>query len=105
MELMILVNEVTVENIKTLDKMLSSIKIKDMFLRIDKQPNKSYKVEIYAQGNFTKDYKKFCERCKEFHCQFYINEEYNCSRCNLKTFIKREELAMSIIHDYHSKKV
>lgn len=22
-----------------------------------------------------------CKACKEFHCSFFVNEEYNCSRC------------------------
>jgi len=105
METVIQVNTVQVKNLKTLDKMLSSVKLKNMLLRVEKMPNKSFNVKIYALGDHKKNYDKFCSRCKEFHCQFYINEEYNCSRCNLKTFVKREELAMNIIKDYHSKKV
>lgn len=33
--------------------------------------------------------KEFCKACKEFHHSFFINENYNCDRCNLKSFLKR----------------
>jgi len=32
---------------------------------------------------------KFCQICKDYHRSFFINEDYNCSRCNLNTYRKR----------------
>ena len=44
---------------------------------------------IFVNLDMNSEQREFCKICKEFHCSFYINEDYNCSRCNMKTFLKR----------------
>jgi len=43
-------------------------------------------VEIYAEYD-DKDWKhSFCTACKDFHKSFYINQQFNCSRCNMVAY-------------------
>lgn len=44
---------------------------------------------IYTNVDINSAQKDFCKACKEFHCNFYINEDYNCKRCNMKAFLQR----------------
>lgn len=47
----------------------------------------------------------FCKICKELHCSFYINEEYNCSRCNLKSFLRKLQHRTNISKGYYKSKI
>lgn len=54
------------------------------------------KFSFYTNLDMAEFQKHYCKVCKEFHCNFYINEEYNCSRCNLKSYLSRLRSATTV---------
>ena len=59
--------------------------IGETFWKIEKvlstESKTTFKLELYCTIDMKEETKKFCERCKSFHKSFFINENYNCSRC------------------------
>lgn len=47
-----------------------------------------YRLDLYATLADDKSKESFCNACMEFHRRFYINQQFNCDRCNMKA---REE--------------
>lgn len=82
-----------------------------------KYPNLSFKVErpkdnsstfifnVYTNVELGPAQKEFCKTCKEFHCQFYINEDWNCSRCNMKAFLKIMEDKAKISRGFYKDRL
>lgn len=56
----------------------------------------TFKLELHIMLDAKKTEKSFCERCKEMHKSFFINENYNCNRCNMKAFNKELDLKLKI---------
>ena len=46
-------------------------------------------VTVYSNINEKKLKERFCDVCKEFHCNFYINTRYNCEACEYAAYQKR----------------
>lgn len=67
--------------------------------------NKRIKFNIFLSVDSKDSIGEFCKVCKEYHCSFFINEEYNCSRCNLKSFVKRMNQRMNISKGFYRKKI
>jgi len=65
---------------------VSKDKLKDSFIKIWTNENDSVIIDIYAGLEEDKFMKEFCERCKQFHKSFFINQEYNCSTCKVKAY-------------------
>lgn len=61
---------------------------------------KKVKFTFYTNLDMADLQKQFCKVCKEFHCNFYVNEEYNCSRCNLKSYLARLRSATTVSKTY-----
>lgn len=62
-------------------------------------------IEIKNKDIWEKVYnllKEYCKMCKNFHCSFYVNEEYNCSRCNLKNCMKRIKEKVGVSKMYYN---
>ena len=47
----------------------------------------TFKIELYCSINESDLQKKFCDRCKEYHKSFFINQEYNCGTCKARAYI------------------
>lgn len=60
---------------------------------------------IYTNIDMGAIQREYCKICKEFHCSFYINEEYNCARCNLKAYLKRLKHASNISKGFEKRKI
>ena len=43
--------------------------------------------------------------CKSYHCSFFVNEDYNCSRCNLKSFFDRTKKKADISKKFYEEKI
>lgn len=44
----------------------------------------AYRLDLHAPLPAEESREKFCNSCKEFHKRFYINQQYNCDRCNMR---------------------
>ena len=52
---------------------------------------KAIRVVFITLLDYNRDVNDYCKVCKEVHSLFFVNESYNCSRCNLKNFAGREK--------------
>lgn len=83
-----------------------SIKDPKISINIEKMDDgKSVKFNVFVSLNANESISNFCKVCKEFHCSFYINEEYNCARCNLKSFMKRMKQQLNTSKSYYRKEI
>ena len=50
--------------------------------RVDDGDLPTFRLTLYYKFDDTEFMKRTCDACKEFHKSFYINENFNCDRCN-----------------------
>lgn len=63
----------------------------------------TFRLSLYYKFDDTDFMKQSCKSCKEFHKSFFINEDYNCSRCNKIGYKKNIEQKLSIASEYFKK--
>ena len=66
-----------------------------------KDQNDCLEFVFYTDVDLSEQQKKFCKLCKEYHHSFFINEDYNCKRCNLRTFFTRLNSDMNISKSFY----
>ena len=57
-------------------------------------------IELYAFIEEIEHRRKFCDRCQEFHKLFYINQQFNCDKCNMMANKAQIEEKLQIKKDY-----
>lgn len=72
---------------------------------VDESKKTTFKLELYYTLEVSDEIEKFCKNCKEMHKLFYINEHYNCDRCNMKTFVARIKIKMEIKEQYRKERL
>jgi hypothetical protein len=68
---------------------ISKVEVSDSQYKITKENGTSlptFKLELFAMLDDKEERKSFCERCREFHKLFYINQQFNCNKCNMMAF-------------------
>lgn len=84
--------EAYLKGCKTLAKYMASKKYKNLSFKIERTSEKGkFIFTMFTNLDLREEQRNYCKTCKDFHCSFFINEEYNCSRCNLKNFLQRAE--------------
>ena len=63
----------------------------------------TFRLVLYAKFDDTEFMKQTCQACKDFHCSFFVNENYNCSRCNKAGYEKNIQQKLGNITDYLRK--
>ena len=58
---------------------------------------------LYYKFDDTDFMKQSCDACKEFHKSFFINENYNCNRCNKVGYEKNIEQRLLTGAEYFRK--
>lgn len=72
--------------------------------RVDKEDGlPTFRLSLYFKFDDTQTMQQTCEACKEFHKSFFINENYNCNRCNKVGYEKRVNQKLSIGSEYMKK--
>lgn len=46
---------------------------------------------------------RHCQICKESHNMFFMNDKYNCDKCNLKAYQLRADQGISIKKEHYKK--
>lgn len=80
--------------------------LKDTHWKITKNYNEKnevfeYKLELFSYLEESETIDSFCARCKEFHKLFYINQQYNCDRCNMLARNKDMEDKLIVKEHYY----
>lgn len=87
---------------KSLAKFMASKKYKNLSFKIERTNEENVFIfTMFTNIDLGEEQRNFCKLCKEYHCNFFINEEYNCSRCNLKTFLERAMQKSRISKSYY----
>jgi hypothetical protein len=63
----------------------------------------TFMLTLYYKFDDTEFMKSTCETCKQFHRSFFINEDFNCSRCSKVGYEKNVSQKLSIGSDYLRK--
>lgn len=87
---------------------ISTVEIGETFWRIEKERDTdlpTFKLELYAMLDANETGEKFCIKCKEFHRSFFINQDFNCSRCNMKTYKNELEDKLSIKKQWRKERL
>lgn len=94
--------EAYLKGCKTLAKYMASKKYKNLSFKIERSgvPNE-FIFTMYTNIDLGEEQRKFCNICKQMHSSFYINEDYNCKRCNLRTFLTRAEKMARISKNFY----
>jgi hypothetical protein len=65
----------------------------------------TFKIVLYARFN-DHDYKEsVCKRCQEFHSLFYINQQFNCNRCNLTAYRTQLQQKLEMKKQYRKERL
>lgn len=90
---------------KKIAKFVASKKYKNLAMKVVNLGERKFCFILYTMLDITEEQSHFCKMCKEMHCSFYINEEYNCSRCNYKTFMKRMREKLTISKGFYREEI
>ena len=73
--------------------------------RIEKEEDDlpTFRLTLYYKFDDTQFMEQTCNACKEFHKSFFINENFNCSRCNKVGYEKNIEQKLMIGAEYFRK--
>ena len=81
--------EAYIKGCKQLARFMASKKYTNLTFKIERTENPNeFIFTMYTNIDLSEEQRKFCSLCKEYHCSFYVNEEYNCSTTN-PAFVKR----------------
>lgn len=91
---------------KELAKYMASRKFQNISFRIErlKEDENTLIFTMYTNIDLGEEQREFCKICKEFHCSFFINEQYNCDRCNLRAFLNKCQEKARISKGFYKKK-
>lgn len=65
----------------------------------------TFRLTLYYKFDDTQFMKQTCDACKEFHKSFFINENYNCNRCNKVGYEKNVDQKLMICSEYLRKQL
>lgn len=96
--------EAYLKGCKDLAKYMASKEYQNISFKIERgvEPG-TFIFTMFTNIDLSEEQRAYCKLCREFHCSFYVNEEYNCSRCNLKTFLKRAQSKAKISKNFYEK--
>lgn len=99
--------EAYIKGCKKLAKYMASKKYTNLSVRIRRSNDNPgiFLFTFYTNSDLSEQKKKFCKLCKEYHSSFFVNEEYNCNRCNLNTFLSRVESKERISKNFYLKEM
>ena len=99
--------EAYIKGCKHYAKYMASKKYTNLSFKIERvagAPN-AFTFTLYTNIDVNAEQRQFCKMCKEMHCSFFVNEEYNCARCNLKSFLKRVQQKGNISKGFYMSRV
>lgn len=97
--------EAYIRGCKRAAKYIASVEYKNISCKIDRISDSSFKFILFTNIDISEEMKRYCDMCKSYHCAFFVNEEYNCSRCNLKTFFDRTKKKADISKKFYEEKI
>ena len=94
-----------IKGFKKAAKYVASPKYKNISCKIEAIDDASFLFELYVNLDIGEELSHFCKMCKTYHSSFFVNEDYNCSRCNLKTFMERTKKKVVVSKKFYEEKM
>lgn len=60
---------------------------------------------LYTNIDLNSELHHYCKMCKEYHHSFFVNEDYNCARCNLKNFLLRAKEKAKVSKNFYEEMI
>jgi hypothetical protein len=60
----------------------------------------TFKVSLYTSLDNMEFKENFCNRCREIHKSFFVNENTNCDTCKMQAYLKQYEAKIAIKEQY-----
>lgn len=97
--------EAYLKGCKKTAKYIASKKYQKFSMTVKRVPNSTntFLFTLYTNLDLNEEMKHYCKMCKEYHCSFFVNEEYNCNRCNLKSFMERAKEKTKVSKNYYKE--
>ena len=70
-------------------KVIKQVEVGEVLTKITKLTNTelpTFRLELFVMLDTAEMETGFCDKCKEFHKLFYINQQFNCDACNYIAF-------------------
>ena len=87
---------------------VNKVEIGDTFWRIMKVKDANlptFKIELFCLLDEKASREEFCEKCKEFHRSFFINQFYNCNSCNMRSYTECLKSRLKIKKQYRKERI
>lgn len=97
--------EAYIKGFKKAAKYIASPNYKNISCKIESVDDVSFLFELYVNIDISEELSHFCKMCKIYHASFFVNEDYNCSRCNLKTFMDRTKKKANVSKKFYEEKM
>lgn len=77
----------------------------DVLIHITKQQDENqnlhqWNVELYGMYDDNNFVKSRCAACQQFHSSFFINQQFNCDRCNMASYRKAVDVSLNVKKKY-----
>lgn len=84
---------------------VSKDELKDVLVKYQKSTEKfpTVTVHLYVTIDETEIREEHCKICKEAHSSFFINENFNCSRCNVNSYQRRAEAKIKVKKQFYKE--
>ena len=84
---------------------LNDPSMKDIIPRVEKDIDaaNTFRVTLYATINRNDFKNNFCDKCKEYHHAFFINQDYNCDNCRITAYHNQAKMKLAIIKNAKAK--
>lgn len=82
-----------------------SKKHKNVVWKMEKYSDSVIRLKLYCELNEDAEFKSHCKMCKEFHTSFFLNDQYNCDVCKLKSFLLKMNGKAKISKEYYREQI
>ena len=97
--------EAYIKGFKRAAKYIASPNYRNISCKIESLDDTSFLFSLYVNIDISEELSHFCKMCKIYHSSFFVNEDYNCSRCNLRTFIDRSAKKANVSKKFYEEKM
>lgn len=96
-----------IKGCKQLAKYTASKKYKNLSFKIERASGNenTFIFTMFTNLDLGEEQKIFCKTCRDYHCSFFVNEDYNCSRCNLRSFLEKAEQKSRISKSFYKREM
>ena len=96
-----------IKGCKKLAKYMASKKYKNLSFKIERTSGNenTFIFTMFTNLDLGEEQKIFRKTCRDYHCSFFVNEDYNCSRCNLRSFLEKAEQKSRISKSFYKREM